>query len=253
MIGHSRAMRTLFKARSRRSPHERARADHGRERHGQRARRARDPPRRAPARRRPLREGQLRGDPRGAHRERALRLRARRVHGREPAQEGHVRARERRHALPRRDRRHERSSAQAKVLRALQSGEITRVGSEQSIAVDVRILAATNRLLEEDVAEGRFREDLFFRLNVLPLHTPPLRDRREDIPVLVQAFLRDFCKENGFKEKALDPDVLDALSERPWPGNVRELRNASHRRPLRSAVSSWARQPSCVRPRTPPA
>jgi DNA-binding NtrC family response regulator len=121
------------------------------------------------------------------------------------------------------------ASAQAKVLRALQSGEITRVGSEQSIAVDVRILAATNRVLEEDVAEGRFREDLFFRLNVLPLHTPPLRDRREDIPVLVQAFLRDFCKENGFKEKTFDGDVLEALSERPWPGNVRELRNVVER------------------------
>jgi len=121
------------------------------------------------------------------------------------------------------------ASAQAKVLRALQSGEITRVGSEQSISVDVRIVAATNRALEEDVAEGRFREDLYFRLNVLPLHMPPLRDRPDDVPPLAQAFLRDFCAENGLKQKCFDADVLEALGERPWPGNVRELRNVVER------------------------
>jgi len=121
------------------------------------------------------------------------------------------------------------ANAQAKVLRALQSGEITRVGSEQSISVDVRIVAATNRALEEDVAEGRFREDLYFRLNVLPLHMPPLRDRPDDVPPLAQAFLRDFCAENGLKQKCFDADVLEALGERPWPGNVRELRNVVER------------------------
>jgi two-component system nitrogen regulation response regulator NtrX len=120
-------------------------------------------------------------------------------------------------------------NAQAKVLRALQSGEITRVGSEQSISVDVRIVAATNRTLEEDVAEGRFREDLYFRLNVLPIHMPSLRERAEDVPHLAHAFLRDFCAENGLKPKRFETEVLEALAERPWPGNVRELRNVVER------------------------
>jgi DNA-binding NtrC family response regulator len=121
------------------------------------------------------------------------------------------------------------ASAQAKVLRALQSGEISRVGSEQTIAVDVRIVAATNKDLELEVAEGRFREDLFFRLNVVPIVSPPLRDRPEDIPHLARAFLRDFCRENGLREKPIDADVLEALSSRPWPGNVRELKNVVER------------------------
>ena len=121
------------------------------------------------------------------------------------------------------------ASAQAKVLRALQSGEITRVGGERTIAVDVRVLAATNKDLEVEVSEGRFREDLFFRLNVVPVRTPPLRDRREDVPMLAKAFLREFCKENGLRVKPVDPDVFDALSTRSWPGNVRELKNVVER------------------------
>ncbi len=121
------------------------------------------------------------------------------------------------------------ASAQAKVLRALQSGEISRVGSEQSIAVDVRIVAATNKDLELEVAEGRFREDLFFRLNVVPIESPPLRDRPEDVPQLAVAFLRDFCRENGVREKEIEPEVLDVLRARPWPGNVRELKNVVER------------------------
>ncbi|MEM9072386.1 MAG: sigma-54 dependent transcriptional regulator, partial [Myxococcota bacterium] len=121
------------------------------------------------------------------------------------------------------------ASAQAKVLRALQSGEIIRVGSEKSIAVDVRVLAATNKDLELEVKEGRFREDLFFRLNVVPLLSPPLRTRSADVPLLAQSFLRAFCKENGLREKPIDPDVLDALSQRAWPGNVRELKNVVER------------------------
>jgi two-component system, NtrC family, nitrogen regulation response regulator NtrX len=119
--------------------------------------------------------------------------------------------------------------AQAKVLRALQSGEIVRVGSEKTLSVDVRVLAATNKDLEEEVAEGRFREDLFFRLNVVPLRSPSLDERREDVPLLVQAFLGDFCRSNGLREKPLDPDVMEALARRPWPGNVRELRNVVER------------------------
>jgi transcriptional regulator with GAF, ATPase, and Fis domain len=121
------------------------------------------------------------------------------------------------------------ASAQAKVLRALQSGEISRVGSEKAIAVDVRVLAATNKDLEVEVKEGRFREDLYFRLNVVPIVSPPLRERPMDIPALAQGFLRDFCAANGLREKPIDDEVLEALSERPWPGNVRELRNVVER------------------------
>jgi len=90
-------------------------------------------------------------------------------------------------------------------------------------------VAATNRDLEADVAEGRFREDLFFRLNVVPLRTPALRERATDIPALAVSFLREFCRENGLREKPMDEDVLEALAERSWPGNVRELRNVVER------------------------
>ena len=121
------------------------------------------------------------------------------------------------------------ASAQAKVLRALQSGEISRVGSEKAIAVDVRVLAATNKDLELEVQEGNFREDLYFRLNVVPITSPPLRDHQSDIPLLARSFLRDFCLENGLREKPIDDEVLEALAERPWPGNVRELRNVVER------------------------
>jgi two-component system nitrogen regulation response regulator NtrX len=119
--------------------------------------------------------------------------------------------------------------AQAKVLRALQSGEITRVGSEHTVTVDVRVLAATNRDLESAVSEGRFREDLYFRLSVVPVRSPSLRERRDDIPELALSFARVFSTENGVREKQMDPEVLDALSERGWPGNVRELRNVVER------------------------
>jgi DNA-binding NtrC family response regulator len=119
--------------------------------------------------------------------------------------------------------------AQAKVLRALQSGEITRVGSERTIAVDVRVLAATNKDLEAEVAKGGFRDDLYFRLNVVPIRSPALRERVEDIPLLAQAFLKQFCREYGGREKPADPQVFELLEQRPWPGNVRELRNVVER------------------------
>jgi two-component system nitrogen regulation response regulator NtrX len=121
------------------------------------------------------------------------------------------------------------ASAQAKVLRALQSGEISRVGSERAIAVDVRVLAATNKDLEVEVKEGRFREDLYFRLNVVPIVSPPLRERSMDIPLLAKGFLHEFCEANGLRDKPIDEEVLEALAERPWPGNVRELRNVVER------------------------
>jgi two-component system nitrogen regulation response regulator NtrX len=119
--------------------------------------------------------------------------------------------------------------AQAKVLRALQSGEITRVGSEQTVLVDVRVVAATNRDLEAGVADGRFREDLYFRLSVVPLRSPSLRERRDDIPALALAFAKTFAAENGIREKHVDAEVVEALSLRSWPGNVRELRNVVER------------------------
>ena len=119
--------------------------------------------------------------------------------------------------------------AQAKVLRALQSGEISRVGSERSIAVDVRVLAATNKDLEAEVAKANFRDDLFFRLNVVPLRSPALRERVDDIPLLAKAFFDEFGREYGARPKRVDPEVFNLLRARAWPGNVRELRNVIER------------------------
>jgi two-component system nitrogen regulation response regulator NtrX len=119
--------------------------------------------------------------------------------------------------------------AQAKVLRALQNGEIVRLGSEQVVHVDVRVLAATNKDLTKAVAAGAFREDLYFRLDVFPMRCPALRERREDIPQLAEAFVAAFCKENGMKPKAMDASVTEALMRRSFPGNVRELKNVVER------------------------
>jgi DNA-binding NtrC family response regulator len=121
------------------------------------------------------------------------------------------------------------ASAQAKVLRVLQSGEFTRVGGEQTLKVDVRVVAATNRDLPAAVAAGQFREDLYFRLAVVPLRAPPLRERASDIPLLCASFIRDACRENGMKEKAISEEAVALLSEYSWPGNVRELRNVIER------------------------
>jgi two-component system, NtrC family, nitrogen regulation response regulator NtrX len=120
-------------------------------------------------------------------------------------------------------------AAQAKVLRALQNGEVTRVGSERTFTVDVRILAATNKDLKAEAVAGRFREDLFFRLNVVPVEAPPLRERTADIPLLVEAFLARIAETHGLPLKSVAPAVFDALAAYPWPGNVRELRNVVER------------------------
>lgn len=120
-------------------------------------------------------------------------------------------------------------SAQAKVLRALQENEITRVGSDKPIKVNVRVLAATNKDLKKEIAEGRFREDLFHRLNVIPIHVPALDDRKDDIPLLISHFAEHICQEQGWKVKAFDEDAVCALQERNWPGNIRELRNVVER------------------------
>jgi two-component system nitrogen regulation response regulator NtrX len=120
-------------------------------------------------------------------------------------------------------------SAQAKVLRALQTGEITRVGSEKAIGVDVRVIAATNKDLEAEVKEGNFRDDLFFRLNVVPLRAPALRERLDDVPLLAERFFVLAARENGLRPKLVAPGVVGRLGLYRWPGNVRELRNVCER------------------------
>ena len=119
--------------------------------------------------------------------------------------------------------------AQAKVLRVLQEGEVERLGASQTIKVDVRVLAATNKDLEDEIKAGRFREDLYFRLSVIPMHVPSLRDRQEDIPVLVNHFCQIFSEENNFKIRKFSLAALSVLSRHDWKGNVRELRNLVER------------------------
>ena len=118
---------------------------------------------------------------------------------------------------------------QVKLLRVLQEREITRVGGEEVIRIDVRLIAATNRNLLREIAAGRFREDLFYRLNVVTLHVPPLRERIEDIPLLAQDFLIRFTEKNRKTIRGFTPQAMDRLLRHPWPGNVRELMNAVER------------------------
>jgi len=118
---------------------------------------------------------------------------------------------------------------QAKVLRVLQEQTLERVGGTETLTVDVRVIAASNKDLEEEIQKGTFREDLFYRLSVIPFEVPPLRERREDIPLLAAHFLRQFCQEYGKREKRLSPETLECLVQHPWPGNVRELRNVMER------------------------
>jgi len=120
-------------------------------------------------------------------------------------------------------------AAQAKVLRVLQDGEVTRIGGAKRVQVDVRVLAATNKNLEEEIANGRFREDLYYRLNVVPLHVPPLRERREDIPLLAQHFVLLLSEREGAPARSLDQGAIEALTNMEWQGNVRELRNTIER------------------------
>jgi len=145
-------------------------------------------------------------------------------------------------------------SAQAKVLRALQTGEITRVGAERALLVDVRVIAATNKDLEAEAREGTFREDLFFRLNVVPLRAPPLRERLEDVPLLAERFLQLAVRENGMRPKPVDLEVYRRLQQYRWPGNVRELRNVCERMAIMSGERVTAADvPDYVGPREPPA
>ncbi|MEW6511617.1 MAG: sigma-54 dependent transcriptional regulator [Bacteroidota bacterium] len=120
-------------------------------------------------------------------------------------------------------------SAQAKVLRALEEGKIERVGGNKQIPVDVRVIAATNKNLAEAIKGNAFREDLYHRLSVIPIRVPPLRERRDDIPLLAVAFAGDICRRNGMMQKRLDDSALRKLQAMEWPGNVRELRNTVER------------------------
>ncbi|MEL7639205.1 MAG: sigma-54 dependent transcriptional regulator [Solidesulfovibrio sp.] len=120
-------------------------------------------------------------------------------------------------------------SLQVKILRALQEKEFERVGGDKTLKADVRIVAATNRDLEEEVRSGRFREDLYYRLNVIPLHLPPLRERGEDILLLAEHFLRRFCRQKSRETLAFTPEARDLILTYPWPGNVRELENFMER------------------------
>ncbi len=154
---------------------------------------------------------------------------------------------------------------QVKLLRVLQERELTRVGGEAVLPVDVRVIAATNRNLEEMVAAGEFRQDLFYRLNVVELNVPPLSRRREDIPLLAQAFLEKFTEKNRKEIKGFTPQAMDALVRYDWPGNVRELMNAVERAvvlarkafldtgdlPLINLASADSDQPACPQPIIP--
>lgn len=120
-------------------------------------------------------------------------------------------------------------SAQAKVLRALQEGKITRVGADKDIAVDVRVIAATNKDLMKEVEEKAFRLDLYHRLSVILIHVPSLNERRDDIPLLVNNFLKEICEDYGVPAKAIDADAMKALQDYNWTGNIRELRNVVER------------------------
>lgn len=120
-------------------------------------------------------------------------------------------------------------AAQAKVLRVLEDGVVTRIGGAKPTAVDVRVIAATNKNLEAEIAEARFRQDLYYRLNVVPISVPPLRDRREDIPALVQHFVNLLTQREGMAPRSVAPDAMERLTSYDWPGNVRELRNTIER------------------------
>ena len=120
-------------------------------------------------------------------------------------------------------------AAQTKVLRALQENEITRVGSDKPIKVNVRILAATNKNLQAEIEKGNFREDLFHRLNVIPIHVPSLNERLDDIPLLVQYFAEQICQEQGIATKSFEPEAIKALQQLDWTGNIRQLRNMIER------------------------
>jgi two-component system nitrogen regulation response regulator NtrX len=138
---------------------------------------------------------------------------------------------------------------QAKVLRVLQEGEVERLGSARTTKVDVRVIAATNKNLEEEIEKGHFREDLYFRLAVIPIHVPPLRERQEDVPALVRHYMDYFSRENNARPRRISPAAMEALQKYRWKGNIRELRNTVERMIIMSPgeVIDVADLPSTVR------
>jgi two-component system, NtrC family, nitrogen regulation response regulator NtrX len=144
---------------------------------------------------------------------------------------------------------------QAKVLRVLQEGEVERLGSSRTLKVDVRVIAATNKELEQEIEKGLFREDLFFRLSVIPISIPALRDRADDIPALVRHFADEFTRENNFRPKRFTPEAVLALQRARWKGNVRELRNTIERLIIMTPgdVVNVSDLPNSIRPDAPTA
>ncbi|MFL5537939.1 MAG: sigma-54-dependent transcriptional regulator [Longimicrobiaceae bacterium] len=134
-------------------------------------------------------------------------------------------------------------SAQAKVLRALQEGELERVGGTETIKVDVRVIAATNKDLAAEIAAGRFREDLFYRLNVVPIEMPPLRARKDDIPALIEHFLAMACARDDRRVKRMTPSAVTLMMQHDWPGNVRELKNVVERMVILTGDSDLIGEP----------
>jgi DNA-binding NtrC family response regulator len=120
-------------------------------------------------------------------------------------------------------------AAQAKVLRVLQEKKLSRVGSDKDITVDVRVVAATNKNLKEEIAKGNFREDLYHRLSVIVINVPTLDERKDDIPLLVDHFIDQICSETGMQPRPVDPDAMQLLVDKTWTGNIRELRNVVER------------------------
>lgn len=142
---------------------------------------------------------------------------------------------------------------QAKVLRVLQEGEVERLGSAKTIKVDVRVIAATNKNLEEEIEKGHFREDLYFRLAVIPIHVPSLRERPEDVPALVRHYIEFFCRENNARPRRVTPAAMEALQRYRWKGNIRELRNTVERLIIMTPTDTidLADLPSAVRSPSP--
>ena len=176
-----------------------------------------------------VRRGQLRGHCRGHDRERVVRP----VQGRVPRRQHRGRAGKFQKAdggtlFLERSGRHEPKDAE-KVLRTLDESRIVPVGREEAVQVDARVIAATNKDLEEEIGKGNFREDLFYRLNVIPFFVSPLRERREDIPLLTRHFLHEFSAAYSRRDKEMSEDAMEVLLRYSWPGNVRELRNVVER------------------------
>jgi DNA-binding NtrC family response regulator len=131
-------------------------------------------------------------------------------------------------------------AAQAKVLRVLQEKKLSRVGSDKDIVVDVRVVAATNKNLKEEIAKGTFREDLYHRLSVIVIKVPTLDQRKEDIPLLVDHFMGQICQETGMQPRKVEPEAMKLLVDKTWTGNIRELRNVVERLLILSGASITA-------------